>query len=62
MKLSDFKVGTKVIWHSEHPLDTFSKEGTVKEVYDDYIIIDVPNVSNHIWIDEDMLYMICLQN
>ena len=58
MKLKDFKVGMKIIWFSDNPIDTFREEGTVKEVFDDHILIDVPNVSDHIWIDEDCLDMI----
>lgn len=58
MRLSDFKVGDKVIYFSDNPIDSFLEEGTVKEVFGDHIILDVPKISDHIWIDEDCLEMI----
>ncbi len=44
-----FHVGQKV----ECRLDEKFYSGTVTEVYDDYIIVDVPEVSDHCWFEEN---------
>lgn len=28
-------------------------KGTVKEIHDDHIIVDIPDISNHMWFEED---------
>lgn len=28
--------------------------GTVKETYEDHIIVDVPEISDHMWYEEDL--------
>ena len=28
--------------------------GTIKETYEDHIIVDVPEISNHMWYEEDL--------
>lgn len=44
-----FHVGQKV----ECRLDEKFYSGTVIEVHDDYIIVDVPEVSDHCWFEEN---------
>ncbi len=44
-----FHVGQKV----ECRLDEKFYSGTVTEVYDDHIIVDVPEVSDHCWFEEN---------
>lgn len=60
MRLNDFKKGMKVIYFSDNPIDTFEEIGTVKEVFEDHIILDVPRFCDHIWIDEDSLNLVKL--
>lgn len=44
-----FHVGQKV----ECRLDEKFYSGTVTEVYNDHIIVDVPEVSDHCWFEEN---------
>ena len=44
-----FHVGQKV----ECRLDEKFYSGTVTEVHDDHIIVDVPEVSDHCWFEEN---------
>lgn len=44
-----FHVGQKV----ECRLDEKFYSGTVTEVYDNHIIVDVPEVSDHCWFEEN---------
>ena len=44
-----FKVGQKV----KCRLDDRMHKGTVKEVYNDHIIVDVPGISDHCWFETD---------
>lgn len=43
-----FHVGQKVKCN----LDGKIHNGTVKEIYPDYIIVDIPDVSDHCWFEE----------
>lgn len=49
-----FKVGQKVrVRKGNNILDGYGwNKGTVKEVYEDHIIIDIPEVSDHCWFEE----------
>jgi hypothetical protein len=51
-----FKVGQKVKWNCDGEI----LDGTVKETYDDHIIVDVPEMSDHCYFEEgfnlDTLY------
>ena len=53
-----FKVDQKVRYYSDD-LKRFYK-GTVKEVYEDHLIVNVPELSDHLWFEEgfniDRLY------
>ena len=42
-----FKVGQKVICKMDEKLH----KGTVKEIYKDHIIVDVPEISDHCWFE-----------
>lgn len=42
-----FKVGQPV----RCSLDSSIYKGTVKEVYNDHIIVDIPDVSDHCWFE-----------
>jgi hypothetical protein len=44
-----FKTGQKVRYKCE---GKFYK-GTVKETYADHVIVDVPEISDHCWFEED---------
>ncbi len=44
-----FKIGDKIIWQTE----TKQYFGTVKEVYNDHLIVNVPDVSDHCWFDKN---------
>lgn len=46
-----FKIGQKVRYYSAE-LKRFYK-GTVKEIYTDHIIVDIPEISDHLWFEED---------
>lgn len=58
-----FKVGQKVKYKI---IDDYTEEfkgwasGTVKETYEDHIIVDIPTISNHMWFEDgfnlDTLY------
>lgn len=43
-----FKVGQKVRWRTEGKL----LDGVVKEVNEDHVIVDVPEVSDHCYFEE----------
>lgn len=43
-----FKVGQKVRWRTEGKL----LDGVVKEVTEDHVIVDVPEVSDHCYFEE----------
>lgn len=43
-----FKIGQKVKCN----LDGVFYNGTVKETYEDHIIVDVPDISDHCWFEE----------
>ena len=43
-----FKVGQKVICK----MDENSCRGIVKETYNDHIIVDIPELSDHCWFEE----------
>lgn len=43
-----FKIGQKVRCNMDRRL----YKGTVKEVYDDYIIVDIPEISDHCWFEK----------
>ena len=45
-----FKIGQKVRCN----MDGEMHNGTVKETYTDHIIVDVPNISDHCWFEEDL--------
>ena len=56
MKISELKVGDRVKWVSIDPLDGKSEmEGTVKSVFTDHILVDVPQVNDHCWFDDDLI-------
>ena len=42
-----FKVGQKV----KCDMDGKMHDGVVKEIYDDHIIVDIPEVSDHCWFE-----------
>ncbi len=54
-----FHIGQKVIWVTDDRLDGHNEyEGTVKEVHDDHIIVDIPQFNDHCWFDtEDYEYL-----
>lgn len=60
MKIEECKEGQKIIYTVQEPPEYIkqSYEGTVKKVYFDYVVIDVPGISDHILIDDDNDYMI----
>ena len=43
-----FKVGQKV----RYKLDGVFHKGTVKETYQDHIIVDISEISDHYWFEE----------
>lgn len=53
-----FKVNQSIIYHDEDMKKNFN--GTIKEVYEDYLIVDVPQISDHMYFEEgfnlDCLY------
>ena len=51
-----FSVGQKVIWITNDRVDGYQKySGIVKEVYDDHIIVDIPEFNDHCWFDNEDL-------
>ena len=44
-----FKIGQKVRCN----MDGVFYNGTVKETYTDHIIVDIPEISDHCWFEED---------
>lgn len=54
MKYTEYKLGDKITYIvDEWPFLYGEYSGKVAAVYDDHILIDVPGISDHIWIDED---------
>ena len=53
--LHDFQVGQKVKYvTNESPLDPVKEHiGTVKAIYEDHMIVDVPDISDHCWFEPD---------
>ena len=47
-----FKVGQKVIYKVNDFDCKASYNGTVKEVHEDHIIVDVPEISDHCYFEE----------
>lgn len=51
-----WQVGQKVRYNA----DGVWCKGTVKEVYEDHVIVDVPGISDHCWFEEgynmDLIY------
>ena len=54
-KLSDFNVGQKVKYVTNDDPFTPVKEhiGTVKAIFEDHMIVDVPDISDHCWFEPD---------
>lgn len=54
-KLSDFNVGQKVKYVTNDNPSAPVKEhvGTVKAIYEDHMIVDVPDISDHCWFEPD---------
>lgn len=48
-----FKVGQAVKVKAD-TYDNTLYNGTVKETYPDHIIVDVPEISDHMWYEEDL--------
>jgi hypothetical protein len=48
-----FKVGQKLIWITDNMLEGYYEyKGTVKAVFDDHIIVDIPELNDHCWFEE----------
>ena len=45
-----FRVGQRVYCNLDHVMYV----GVVKKVYADHIIVDIPEVSDHCWFEEDL--------
>lgn len=45
-----FSVGQKV----SCDMDGVSHKGTVRETYTDHIIVDIPDISDHCWFENDL--------
>ena len=56
--LHSVKPGDKVIYIVDDFEGRREREATVKEVFDDHILLDVPGVSDHILINDDFADMI----
>ena len=55
-QLGDFKVGQKVIWHTDDRVDGKQDyPGTVKSTFDDHILVDIPQFNDHCWFDSSDL-------
>ena len=39
----EVRFGGKATWH----------KGTVTDVFEDHILVDIPDISDHIWFEED---------
>lgn len=55
---SGYKVGDRVLYSTSDFDGKFSSESTIKEVYPDHVIVDVPGLSDHVYIDNDMMDML----
>lgn len=53
-----YKVGDKVTYSTDDFDGKSSTESTIKEVYPDHMIVDVPGLSDHVWIDNDTMDMV----
>ena len=53
-----YKVGDKITYSTNDFDGKSSKDGVIKEVYPDHMIVDVPGVSDHVWIDSDSSDMV----
>ena len=57
--MEKYIIGQKLIWEEDSP---FAKgklyKGTVKEVYEDHIIADFPEINDHCYFDKDNEYLI----
>lgn len=52
-----FKVGQKVRYKENDDFGFLPPKfykGTVKETYEDHIIVDVPEISDHLWFEEGL--------
>ena len=59
MSYKEYKKGDQVIYRVDEPFEkTKEYKGTVTEVHEDHITVDVPEISSHLWIDKDTDYMI----
>ena len=47
-----WKVGQPLRWHVNDFEGDFWHKGTVKEVYPDHIIADIPEICDHCWFDD----------
>lgn len=45
-----FSVGQKV----RCDMDGVFHKGTVREIYEDHIIVDIPDISDHCWFENDL--------
>ena len=55
MNIKDCFVGKKVKYIVQEPPEykRYEYVGTVTAVYEDHAIIDCPEVSDHLWLDDD---------
>ena len=54
MRYTELNEGEEIIYTVDELPDLYGLySGTVAAVYDDHIIVDVPKISDHLWIDED---------
>ncbi len=49
-----FSVGQKIVWITDDRVDGYQEHpGIVKEVYDDHIIVNIPEFNDHCWFDKE---------
>lgn len=47
-----WKIGQEVVWRVRDFDGTSKHNGTVKEVYPDHLIVDIPDVSDHCYFEQ----------
>lgn len=57
-EFNGYKVGDKVTYSTNDFDGKSTSEGVIKEVYPDHMIVDVPGLSDHVWIDSDSSDMV----
>ena len=55
---SNYKIGDKITYVTDDFEGHRELQGTIKESYPDHVIVDVPDISDHVYIDNDMMDML----